>query len=470
MQQTPRTKLIATIGPATWDDKILLSMINNGMTVARINASFADEEELTRVSQQLRRLSPRVAVMLDTMGHKIRVTGFTDEIRLLKGDKLSLVADGNKGFRGSIKVTYPSLHKDVTRGTKILIDDGTIELEVSDISAEKVICDVLTPGLLKPKKTVNIPGVHLKFPALSEKDLGDIRFAVKNGFDLISASFIRNTEDVALIREAMGETETKLIAKIEDFEGVENFDSILDVVDGIMIARGDLGVELPTEKVPILQKQYIYKCRMKGKPVIVATQMMESMRNSPRPTRAEASDVANAVLDGADALMLSAETSTGKFPAESVEYMSRIAIETEKHMSPQILSGRSDASESTDILCRHTFSLAKDIALAGVIVLTRSGKTVASLSRHRLNIPIWAITPNPKLARQLQLYSGVTPICVEDIKNDRDDLMRQAVDIVYGTGRLEINDKVVVISGSSINGKNSNSILEIADVRSTLEW
>lgn len=470
MKSQLRTKIVATIGPSTWDDQVLTEMIQNGFAAARINASFADFAEMERVASQLRRLSPRVTLILDTMGHKIRVTGFEQDQNLTKGDEVILASDTFK-VRGKnvIKVTYPTLARDLTRGVKILIDDGNITLQVKDIQNPKVICEVLQGGILKKRKTVNIPGVHLDFPSLSEKDEKDIRNAIKLNYDIISASFIRNTEDIALIRKAIGDADLKLIAKIEDYEGVKNFDEILQAVDGIMIARGDLGVEIPMAEVPILQKTFIYKCRQAGKPVIVATQMLESMRENNRPTRAEVSDVSNAVMDGADALMLSAETSTGKHPVEAVRAMSDIAKEAEKVLIPQILTTRTDASESTDAICRHVFQLAKELNLRGIIVPSISGKTVASLARHRLDIPIWAISNNPRLIRQLQLFRGVKGFYVQDFKHDRDAMIEQSVSIVYGNGNLEYDDKIAVVSGSTIKGKQTNSILEIIEVRKVIE-
>ncbi|MCB9789948.1 pyruvate kinase [Candidatus Nomurabacteria bacterium] len=469
MTKHPLTKIIATIGPASWDDEVLLDMIREGLVVARINASFADFEELDRVSTQLRRLSPRTAIMLDTKGHKIRVTGFEKEITLETGQQISLIPSESRTRKDCIKITYQSLHKDIVRGTKILIDDGNIVLIARDIDGDKVVCEILAGGILKTRKTVNVPGVHLNFPKLSQKDQDDIRFAVENKFDLISASFIRNTEDVQLVREIMKDSDAKLIAKIEDVEGVENFDSILEVVDAIMVARGDLGVELPPEKIPILQKQFIYKCRMKGKPVIVATQMLESMRENLRPTRAEVSDVANAIMDGTDAIMLSAESSTGKHPVESVKMMATIATEVEQYMSPQVVTGQTAASVETDTLCRHVDQLSNELKIAGVIVISQTGKTISSLTRHRLNIPIWSISSNPILIRQQQLYRGVTGYYIQDFKKNRDDLIQQAIDIVFGNGHLELTDKVIVISGSTVGRKKTNTILEIVSVSDILD-
>lgn len=467
----PKTKIVATIGPSTWKDEVLLEMISYGFAIARINASFADFEEIERVSTQLRKLSPRVTIMLDTMGHKVRVAGFEDDKRLKKGDKLILVSESVVA-RGSnvVKITYPHLERDLTRGAIVLLDDGNITLEVKDIDGKKVVTEVQNDAVLKKRKTVNIPGTHLDFPSLSDKDEGDIKFSVENNLvDLISASFVRNVEDVRLVRKAIGDHDVKLIAKIEDYEGVQNFDKILAEVDGMMVARGDLGVELPLEQVPILQKQFVYKCRMAGKPVIVATQMLESMKENPRPTRAEASDVANAVMDGADALMLSAETSTGKYPVEAVKAMSQVALEAEKYMVPHMVEGKTNASDATDEICKHVYSIVEALGLAGVIVLSKTGNTVASLSRHRINVPIWEISNNPRVIRQNQLLRGVTGYYIQDLKKNRDQVIAQAINVVYGNGHLEVKDRVLVLTGSTIAGQSTDAMIEIVEVKKVLD-
>jgi pyruvate kinase len=469
MKELAKTKIIATIGPSCWDEAILKEMINSGMSVARINASFADFKELDRVSKILRRLSPRVAIMLDTKGHKIRVTGFTEDKNLKTGENVVIVSDGYK-IREELPdkylaITYPTLHKDIARNSKILLDDGNIVLEVKDIRGSEVYCQVIQGGILKPKKTVNIPGTHLIFPALSEKDAEDIKFAVENNFDYISASFIRNVKDVRLIRKAMGKTTTRLIAKIEDQEGLDNFDEILKHVDAVMVARGDMGVELPLEDVPIAQKQIIFKCRNAGIPVIVATQMLESMRENIRPTRAEVSDVANAIMDGTDAVMLSAETYTGNYPVDAIKVMNRIALKVENVLRPQKVFGNTRATEETDELCRSIFDISENLGLKGIVVISVSGKTIHSLSRHRLNVLIWDISDNIKKVRQTGLLRGVKGYYLKEFPCDRDAVVKQAVECVYSHGELDLKDKIAIISGSSIKNRSTNSILEIVNVK-----
>lgn len=471
MKDFAKTKIVATIGPSSWDKETLTEMIRNGMDVARINASFADFKELDRVSQTIRGISPRVALMLDTQGHKIRVTGFTDDRRIETGEKVVVVPGSTSQDDlpdKYIAITYPTLHNEISRNSNILLDDGSITLKVIDIKGEEIYCEVVQGGILKPKKTVNIPETHLNFPGLSKKDEIDIRYAAEHGFDFISASFIRNIEDVRLIREILADSSTKLIAKIEDREGVDNFDTILNSVDGIMVARGDLGVELPLEEIPILQKQFIYKCRCVGKPVIVATQMLESMKDNCRPTRAEVSDVANAIMDGTDAVMLSAETSTGKYPVKAVEMMNRIALKVENILRPQKISGKTDASVETDELCKRVYDLVDDLTLKGVVVITQSGRTVKSLSRHRLNIPIWEISKNIQMIRQDTLLRGVKGIYIKELPKDRDEIVERAVEAVYTFGELALTDKIAIISGSSVSNRTTNAIMEIVEVKDVI--
>ena len=466
MKNFAKTKIIATIGPSSWDDIILRNMVSEGIDIARINASFANFEEIIRVSQQIRNISPKIAIMVDTEGHKIRINGFDQELEISEGQVIALTGDLETS--NCLHVNYPSLHKDVTRGTDILIDDGKIKLVVKDIKKNVVFCEVLHGGVLKKQKTVNIPNVNLSFPSISEKDRADIVFAVKNNFDFLSASFVRSVEDIRGIRELMENSKTKLIAKIENGEGVKNIDQIIEEADGIMIARGDLGVELPVEKIPVIQKKIIYKCRLKGKPVIVATQMLESMKTEISPTRAEVSDIANAVMDGTDALMLSAETSTGDHPVECVSTMNTIAMEAESALTSQKIFGHTDASDETDEICRNFLEISSHLDLKGVIVLSKTGRTVASLSRHMLKIPIWSMSSDPVLIRQLNLHRGVKCYYARSFSRDRDEATQRAVETVYAYGELEMEDKIAIISGSSLRYTSPNTTLEIVTVKDVL--
>ena len=458
MKKISKVKIIATIGPSSWDEKILTDMYNAGMSIARINASFADFSELERVSKAVRETSPRIGVMLDTQGHKIRVTNI---------DKDTPIRD-TITIPEAFDTTFPELYKYISIGTKIYLDDGNIRLVVKTIDNGRIVCDVVQEGILKAGKTVNIPDVNMSFPPLNEKDKADILFAVEHNFDFISASFIRNKEDIQAIRALTKGTTIKIIAKIENKQGVANFDEILNEADGIMVARGDLGIEIPFEQVPILQKQFIYKCRMKGKPVIVATQMLESMRSEIQPTRAEVSDVANAVMDGADALMLSAETSTGKYPVQAVSTMASIASETETVLQQSPVYGHTSASVEVDELCRNLCDISQSVVLKGIAVMSQTGNTILSLSRHRPNTKIWEISNSIDRIRQDSLLNGVTGIYTNELPNDRDECTQKVVDLIYTLGELDLDDKIAIISGSSIRHKHTDAILEIVTIKDVL--
>ncbi len=472
MSEFCKTKIVATIGPSSWNEDVLTEMISNGLDVARINASFADFDELNRVSSLIRKLTPRVAIMIDTQGHKIRVTGFEKEREIKKGNSYIIIsseyAQGRVLSEKYIQITYPSLHNDITRGALILLDDGNISLQVSDIKGEEIVCNVIQGGILKSRKTVNVPSTHLYFPSLNQKDIDDIKFAVENNFDFISASFIRNVNDVAQVREIMGKSRTKLIAKIEDREGIDNFDQILNFVDGVMVARGDMGVEIPLEEVPIIQKQIVYKCRCVGKPVIVATQMLESMKENIRPTRAEVSDVANAIMDGCDAVMLSTETSTGLYPPNAVKMMNDIALRVENVLKPQKISGYTHASMETDIVGTALFDIVDQLNLKGVLIISESSYTSQSISRHRLNIPIWEVGNDIRRIRQNSLLRGVKGYYLKNIPKDRDDAIEQSVECIYSYGELDLDDKIAIIMSSSVKNRSNRIALEISTVKDAI--
>jgi pyruvate kinase len=465
MKNIAKTKIIATIGPSSWDNDILKEMFKNGMQIARINASFADNEEVQRVSKTIRDISPRIAIMLDTQGTKIRVVGVEKDIELR--EKISLSAF-NHDVPNTIKISYPNLHQDITRNTKILLDDGTIRLNVVDIKEKEIICEVIQPGILKPNKTVNIPEINLNFPIFTEKDEQDIKNAIDNNLDFICISFVRNAQDVLYARELTKNTDIKIISKIENQEGLDHFDEILKQTDAIMIARGDLGVETPLENIPILQKQMIFKCRAVGKPVIVATQMLESMRENKQPTRAEVSDVANSVMDGTDAVMLSAETSTGQNPVDSVKTMNQIALSTEKVMQLTPIYGRTSSPLEVDEICKSVCLLSESIPLKGIVVLSDQQNTIGSITRHRPNVPIWIIHSSIKRIRQDLIYRGVKTYHIKDLPDDRDDGVNLAIQTIYTHGELDLSDKIAIISGSSIKHKDSDIILEIVTIKDIL--
>ncbi|HCC68080.1 TPA: pyruvate kinase [Patescibacteria group bacterium] len=464
-----KTKIVATIGPSSWDMDILTQMVEAGVDIARINASFADFDELKRVSQMIRKISQRVSLILDTQGNKIRVAGFETERVLKKGQLITLIPSTKDiTNEDQIQITYDNLNKDISRNTIILLDDGNIELKVKEIVDNNIVCTVQNHSILHPHKTVNIPNSFLNFPLLTQKDKQDIEYAVDLGYDFVALSFVQSSKVVKLTRELLGDSDINIISKIENQAGIDNFDDILKYSDGIMIARGDLGVEISFEQIPMIQKQLIYRCRAVGKPVIVATQMLESMRYNIRATRAEVSDVANSVIDGADAIMLSAETSTGKYPIESVETMNTIALSVENILTPQVVYGRTTASLDTDELCKSVFNLTNSLNLKSVLVISQSGKSVQSLSRHRLSIPIYEVTNDFKRVREDNLLRGVKCYYAQSLSDDRDKSIERAVEIVFSYGELDFDDKIAIISGSSIKNKSINSILEIATVKDIL--
>jgi len=462
MNKLAKTKIIATIGPSSWNDETLTQMHNSGMSFARINASFAKYDELKKVADQIRNISPRISLILDTQGTKIRVKGLEKEIEVKDTFTISPIPEHG------VDVTYPNLHENIVVNSRILLDDGNIELLVKKIDGQDIVCDVVQGGMLKPGKTVNIPALNLQFPTLTEKDRTDILYAKEIGYDYVCLSFARNKNDVLAVKELLGESSIKIISKIENQEGLDNFDEILKESDAIMIARGDLGVETPLEEVPIMQKRMIYKCRVVGKPVIVATQMLESMRENIRPTRAEVSDVANAVMDGTDAVMLSAETSTGKHPVEAVKYMSRIALSAESVMQVSPIYGSSGAGEYIDAIAKNVCYLSENTDIKSITALSDSSTTVGSITRHRPNVPVYIVSTSIEKIRQNNLFRGVQTFYLQDLPTDRDQAISKAIECIYTFGELELSDKTAIITGSSIKNNNTDTILEVISVKNIL--
>jgi pyruvate kinase len=475
MHKLPKTKIIATIGPSTWDDDTLRSMVNNGMRIARINCSFADTKEIERVVNQIRAISTDVAIILDTMGNKIRVTNIKEATILEDNQKVVLVSEHIEPDLSHatpttqvIEVKYKTLANDLTRGAKILLDDGNIALTVNEIYEDTLLCTVTQGGVLRPGKTVSIPAIHLSFPTINQKDKQDIQTGIKLGVEYIAISFVRNVNDFKQFKNELKETQIKLIAKIEDQEGYSNFEEILENCDAVMVARGDLGVEIPVEKVPQIQKEFVQKSRSAGKPVIVATQMLESMRENITPTRAEVSDIASAVVEGADAIMLSAETATGKHPVEAVEIMRKVALETEQNLRTEIASGRTDASEVTDIMMQNLVDIADSLNLKGIVVVSKTGKTIASISRHRVTFPIWSISTNPILSKQLALYRGIESLYIQNVHIDRNQMNSQIVSLIYSLGKVSINDRIAIVTSNLYTEKENNPVIEVVKVRDFL--
>lgn len=414
-----KTKIICTMGPRTMDKIILKELIAGGMNVARFNFSHGSYEEhaerIALVRQVSEQLGIPVALMLDTKGPEIRTGLLKDgkKVSLEQGKEFTLYTEEREGDETGCSITYQQLVYDVRKGDTILIDDGLIDLEVQRVSADKIECIIKNGGELGERKGVNVPNVKIHLPGVTQKDREDILFGIEQGVDYIAASFVRNSDCIMDIREILEDNHGRdigIIAKIENAEGVENIDEILDAADGIMVARGDLGVEIPADQVPHIQKKIIHKCNRKCKPVVTATQMLDSMIRNPRPTRAEAGDVANAIYDGSDAIMLSGETAMGKYPVEAVRMMAKIAETTEAHLDYSNLQKLNKKQRKKDISMAVGFasvSTAEILKASCLVVPTMTGYTARMISSLRPKTPIYAISPSEQAVRRMQLYWGV---------------------------------------------------------------
>lgn len=459
-----KTKIVCTLGPASSDVEMIKKMILSGMNVARFNFSHSSHEEhlalLKNVIQARDELKMPVATMLDTKGPELRLGQIDGCVTLNEGQTFCLLHEDVVGNQSCASINYKELYQNVKVGDKILLNDGLVASEVTSINNMNIECKILNSGEISSNKSINTPGVQLSLPSLTEKDKEDIIFGIENGFDFIAASFIRNVNDVMAIKEILNEhngTHIKLIAKIENEEGVNNIDEILKLVDGVMVARGDLGVEIPMEQVPIIQKELIKKSYRAGKPVITATQMLESMIQNPHPTRAEVSDVANAVYDGTSAVMLSAESAVGKYPCECIQTMAKIASEVEKIINYWKRFGEKEQEFLTDeksIMNYASCLTAMHMSTKALLAFTLSGGTARLLSKFRPDIPIYAITPDEMTYRQLALSWGVTPIHIPGIYTI-EEAMEVGINKCLSERLLE-KDDMVVISG----GYNDNSSSE----------
>lgn len=458
-----KTKIVCTIGPATESEEMLEKMISAGMNVARINFSHGGYEEnkdkIERIKKVREKLNVPVALMLDTKGPEIRTgmleTG-NEKITINQGNTFTFVNKDIIGNEEKTSISYKELYKDVKVGSKILVDDGALEFEVIEIKNKDIVCKAINSAKLGSRKTVNVPGLSLNLPALSDKDIMDIKNGIKAEFDYIAASFVRRKEDVLEIKQLLKENggeNIKVISKIESQEGIDNFDEILKVSDGIMIARGDMGVEIPMEEVPIVQKQFIKKCIDLAKPVITATQMLETMAVNPRPTRAEVSDVANAVFDITSAIMLSGESAMGKYPVQCVETMAKISDSIEKNIKYWKRSTRREEDIQTydyEFNLSHSVATtAKNMKTNAIFAYTEKGDTPRMISSFLPECPIYAITAVKKTYEQLSLVWNVTPILVKN-KKKINDIIEQGLQQAKQVGYVKEGDVVVLAGGASI--------------------
>ena len=473
-----KTKIICPLGPAVDNEDMIRALIRTGMNAARFNFSHGSHEEhLNRLNllKSVRDSMGRpVAAILDTKGPEIRIRSFeTKSISLEAGDSFTLTSREVQGNGSLVSVTYPELHKEVSVGQEILIDDGLVALKVEEINGQDIRCVVENGGALSANKSINIPGVHIHLPALTEKDVSDIRFGVENDFDFIAASFVRRAADVQAVREVLdrfGGQEVRIIAKIENQEGVDNIDEILEAADGIMVARGDLGVEIPAAKVPILQKQIIRKGLQAGKPVITATQMLDSMMRNPRPTRAEVSDVANAVFDGTSCVMLSGETAGGKYPLEALTAMVNIVEEAEQsiHYWRQFEKRRVIPASNINDAITHTCCLtAKDLEAKAILAATNSGRTARMICRFRPACPVAALTMHEKVRRQLAICWGVIPFLTGEVTST-DRIFSLSAEVALKERLVQNGDTVVITAGVPLGKSGSTNLIKAAIVNEEL--
>lgn len=468
-----KTKIVCTIGPASESEEMLEKLMKAGMNVARLNFSHGSHEEhkarIDTIRKVADKLGKTIGILLDTKGPEIRTHDMKDGLIMLEKDKEVIVSMSQvEGTPEKFSVTYEDLINDVQVGSYILLDDGLVELQVKDIDKTKgeVKCDILNTGELKNKKGVNLPGEKVNLPGITDKDADDILFGIKEDVDYIAASFVRRPSDVLDIREILERENNHNITifpKIENQEGIDNIEEILEVSDGLMVARGDMGVEIPPESVPIVQKDLIRKCNKLGKPVITATQMLDSMQRNPRATRAEASDVANAIYDGTDAVMLSGETAAGLYPEEAVKTMRNIAVSAEAAQDyKKLLSDRTKLVETSlvnaiGVSVAHT---ALNLKVKAIVAATESGSTAVTISKYRPHSDIIAVTPSEHTARQLALVWGAYPV-IKKGRKTTDDLLNNAVATAVETGRVTNGDLIIITAGVPTGEKGTTNMMKL---------
>ncbi len=471
-----KTKIVSTLGPASTDIDTIVKLINAGANIFRFNFSHGDHPEhlgrLNNVHKAEEITGKKVGIMLDTKGAEIRTTvqkdgkieyNICDEVRISMDDSI-------EGTHDKIAVTYEGLYDDVHEGGHVLFDDGLIDMlvEKKDEANKELVCKVLNHGILGSRKGVNAPGVSINLPGITEKDSSDIRFGLDNGINYISASFVRKAQDVLDIRELLKEKnmeDVQIFPKIESQEGIDNFEEIIQVADGLMVPRGDMGVEIPAENVPLVQKRMIRRCNVLGKPVITATQMLDSMQENPRPTRAEVSDVANAVFDGTDATMLSGESANGDYPVESVATMSRIDVKAENNLDQfGTETFNFDKSDVTETIGSAVANAARDLNIKTIVAATASGYTARMISKYRPHADIVALTFDERTQKGLMINWGVQPYVVEKPGNT-DEMFKLANDEVKKLGFANEGDKIIVIAGLPVGNKGTTNMMRIQTVK-----
>lgn len=469
-----KTKIICTIGPASEDEKKLRELMLAGMNVARFNFSHGThaehKEKLERVRKVAKELNRPIATMQDTKGPEIRLRDFEGgKVHLETGSTFRLTTDDIMGTDKRASITYQNLKNDIRVGSVILIDDGLIEMHVKAIEGTDIVCEVINGGYVSNHKGINVPGAALSMPFISEVDREDILFGIQMGYDYIAASFVRCAEDVLAVQKLIKENDSnmKIIAKIESTQGIENLDEIIEVSDGIMVARGDMGVEVPMEEVPILQKKMITKANRLGKIVITATQMLDSMMKNPRPTRAETTDVANAIYDGTSAIMLSGESAAGAYPVEAVRTMDRIAMRAETDICyNERFRKRSYDWESnenvTTAICHACCTTAIDLNAAAIITVTMSGFTAGMIAKHQPGCRVIGCSVDETVYRQLSMYFGVSPLLIEK-KDNADALFEAAIQASIDAGLIEKGDTVVLTAGVPLGVAGNTNMIRVVE-------
>ena len=466
-----KTKIICTMGPSTEKDGVIETLVREGMNVARFNFSHGDHLEHGNRMRMLREAREKcnkpVAMLLDTKGPEIRLEQFQKEkICLHIGQLFRLYHDATLGNEDGVSITYKELYKDVEIGSRILFDDGLIETKVVALEGKDIVCEVENEGYISSHKGVNVPDIHLTIPYMSQRDQEDIIFGIKQEVDFIAASFVRTAKDVLQIRTLLQDNKggnINIISKIENREGVKNIDEIIEVSDGIMIARGDMGVEIPLEDVPVIQKMIIKKVYESGKQVITATQMLDSMIKNPRPTRAETTDVANAIYDGTSAIMLSGETAAGNYPVESLKTMVRIAIKAESDIDYRkrfFAKNRNANPDITDAICHATCTTALDLNAKAIVTVTKSGRAARMIARYRPSCSIIGCTTEDRVSRQLNLSWGVEPVLLEE-KKEVFELFEHAITSTKAKGYIEDGDVIVITSGVPIGMSGTTNIIKV---------
>jgi pyruvate kinase len=468
-----RTKIVCTIGPASGTPDILKRLIDEGMNVARLNLSHGSEEEHTKYVRYIRGLerdtTGRIAILMDLPGPKYRTGDLAGGSLILKNNSMIVLSAGAlSGDEKMVPVNLPNFHRDVRPGNMVLIDDGAMQLKVKEINGTEVLCKVISGGVLTPGRGIVVPGMRITSPFITDALKEKLGFAVRNKPDYIALSFVSRPEDVEQVRILLKRkgSNIPLISKIERGEAVDNFDKILAVSDGIMVARGDMGVEIPLKRIPSVQKEIILKCNRAGKPVITATQMLESMVNAPLPTRAEVTDVANAILDGTDAIMLSAETSVGKYPVPTVKMMSEIARETESHLPYEmILKERGEwlVYQTDELISYNACHIAHWLKAAAIVAFTQSGSTARRVSKYRPCVPIIALTPEEEVSGRLVLQWGVQAFCVNS-PSSVEGLFKMGANLAKELGLARPGDLIVITGGIPVARSGSTNLLKVEEI------